>query len=114
MQTYCKRIYSDFINPNENIFGGEYDANILFVAMQKYQRNCDWFDKRKQFQIIEEPGKEVEGYLVNIKIQEKFYQKLLGLSGRHWMCIKWAEVQAYVEYDSLQQEPSILGEKKFV
>jgi hypothetical protein len=86
MVNICSDLSSDFINPHKHIFGGDYDVNVLFIALQKQGSECRWLDKRKVDNLAMEE-KELKGFLVNIEKQRKFYHKMLGISARHWVAI---------------------------
>jgi hypothetical protein len=34
------------INPHKSIFGGDYDVNVLMVALDKNGLTAEWFDRR--------------------------------------------------------------------
>ena len=64
-------------------------------ALERLGKKCVWFDKRKKFIFEEDHENKLCGYLLNVK-KEKFYHKMLGLSGRHWMVIKWVDDAFFV------------------
>jgi hypothetical protein len=33
MEAICQELSSDFINPHKHIFGGDYDANVIIIAL---------------------------------------------------------------------------------
>ena len=35
MKSICYELSEDFINPHKHIFGGDYDANVLMMALQR-------------------------------------------------------------------------------
>jgi hypothetical protein len=51
MEEICNELSNNFINPHKYIFGGDYDANVLMVALQRHNRICDWIDKRVEFNL---------------------------------------------------------------
>lgn len=47
----CYRLSDDFINPHKHIFGGDYDANVLIIALQEQNCTTKWHDRRNKFTI---------------------------------------------------------------
>ena len=68
MNTICYELSDDFINPHKHIFGGDYDVNVLLIALERHQMSASWYDRRQGEISIPQNGqkKEVLGYLVNI------------------------------------------------
>ena len=85
MVEICLGLSDEFINPHKHIFGGDYDANVIFVALQKKGYECRWLDKRKEYEV--EEGKGLKGFLVNIEQEKKIYHRIFGFSARHWMAV---------------------------
>ena len=46
MNEICYSLSDDFFNPHKHPFGGDYDANIIMVALQKLGCECKWVDSR--------------------------------------------------------------------
>lgn len=67
MNNICYSINGDFINPHKHIFGGEYDANVLILALQMKDLVVDWHDRRKQVDIKSYGSEQFEllGFVVN-------------------------------------------------
>jgi hypothetical protein len=38
MNSICYELSDDFINPHKHVFGGDYDINVIMVALQN--RDC--------------------------------------------------------------------------
>ncbi|EFA81486.1 hypothetical protein PPL_05474 [Heterostelium album PN500] len=72
-----------WINPHKNFFGlGNYDANVLIVALNRKGFEVKWFDKRKRLDEID--FDKVYGIIVNCMLK-----KIMGLwNSRHWFGIK--------------------------
>ena len=51
MNKICYDLSEDFINPHKHILGGDYDANILMIALQKKGYETKWIDKRKTYKV---------------------------------------------------------------
>lgn len=35
MENICYELSDDFINPHKHVLGGDYDANVVIMALQK-------------------------------------------------------------------------------
>ena len=46
MNEICYSLSDDWINPHKHLFGGDYDANIIMVALQILGYECKWVDSR--------------------------------------------------------------------
>lgn len=102
MDTICKSLSTDFINPHKHVFGGDYDANVLIVSLQNIGYECKWLDARHLEEVVLEASVSNErrvGYILNRKQKPSGLKKLFGLSERHWMAIKcWKD--KYYFFDS--------------
>lgn len=47
MEDICYSLSNDIINPHKHPFGGDYDANVIMIALQRQGYDCKWIDKRK-------------------------------------------------------------------
>lgn len=47
MVQICYELSDEFINPHKHVLGGDYDANVIMVALQRQGYDCEWVDKRK-------------------------------------------------------------------
>lgn len=45
----CYQLSDAFINPHKHIFGGEYDVNVMMMALQQEGWDTQWIDSRKPF-----------------------------------------------------------------
>eukprot|EP00823_Brevimastigomonas_motovehiculus_P000878 TRINITY_DN1112_c0_g2_i2.p1 TRINITY_DN1112_c0_g2~~TRINITY_DN1112_c0_g2_i2.p1 ORF type:complete len:252 (-),score=68.75 TRINITY_DN1112_c0_g2_i2:189-944(-) len=80
----CKTLSPDaWVNPHKSIWGtGNYDANVLILAIEKRPFSVKWHDRRKSIDLID--LNELAGIVVNEKSS-----KLFGLtSSFHWFCLK--------------------------
>lgn len=88
----CYELSDDIINPHKHIFGGDYDVNVLMIALEKRGLNSKWYDNRQGKLKVpdKEEEQEVVGYLVNIFSEGApgFIHKLCGISKRHWLAIR--------------------------
>lgn len=46
MKAICYELSDDFINPHKHPFGGDYDVNVLMVALSHQGLTTKWFDRR--------------------------------------------------------------------
>jgi len=97
MDTICNQLAPDkLINPHKSIFRtGNYDANVLMMALHKKDVDVQWFDSRKaqsdlslndDFLCPKEKYAEFLGFIVNN--QQK---KMFVFNRRHWLTIKRIE-----------------------
>ena len=47
MNSLCYSLSADTINPHKHIFGGDYDANVLMLALRNIGCDCRWLDGRQ-------------------------------------------------------------------
>ena len=40
MEDICTNLSDDFINPHKHVLGGDYDANVIIIALQKQGYEC--------------------------------------------------------------------------
>ena len=51
MEAICYELSDDSINPHKHVLGGDYDANVIMIALQRKGFEVLWMDRRKGFQI---------------------------------------------------------------
>ena len=89
MEVICGELSEDFINPHKHVLGGDYDANVIILALQRVNLQAQWLDRRKNFSIPEETSdKTTIGFLLNLQMPKKIYHKVMGYSARHWTSIR--------------------------
>jgi len=49
LNSICYRLRDAIINPHKHIFGGEYDVNVMMMALQEEGYDTQWIDSRKLF-----------------------------------------------------------------
>jgi hypothetical protein len=54
MNEICYSLSDEFINPHKHVFGGDYDVNVLMIALQREGCATEWFDRRNDVFTIEE------------------------------------------------------------
>lgn len=65
----CKQLDSDsIINPHKHMLGGDYDANVLIIALQNTGYDVEWHDNRLPISLrfLEEQG-DFAGLIINSK-----------------------------------------------
>lgn len=83
MNEICYSLSDDLINPHKHIIGGDYDANVVIIALENKGYSTNWIDKRKEYKV----KKNLKGLLVNSQKERKFYHKIFKLSARHWATV---------------------------
>lgn len=67
MTQICYSLSDDYINPHKHIFGGDYDLNVLILALQQQQLATRWHDARQPLSVpSNDQCPQLVGYLVNI------------------------------------------------
>ena len=64
----CSQLSSNFINPHKHFLGGDYDANVLMLALQNLGYNANWQDNREEENIYFDSmvfKEERVGYVIN-------------------------------------------------
>jgi hypothetical protein len=54
MNDICYKLSDAFINPHKHLFGGDYDANVVIIALQDQHCVAKWQDRRNQFTLKEQ------------------------------------------------------------
>jgi hypothetical protein len=85
----CILAPSAIINPHKHIFGGDYDVNVLMMALEAECYSSRWHDRRKHFAITpQQQDMELVGFLINRYRKETLLHKVFRVSARHWMAVK--------------------------
>ncbi|CAG8440585.1 6151_t:CDS:2, partial [Scutellospora calospora] len=73
------------INPHKSVLGiGNYDINVLEVALQQYGLEIQWFDSRKDIRtVIQFTDPTLFGIILNIQSS-----RLVFWSSNHWIAVK--------------------------
>jgi hypothetical protein len=109
MNEICYSLSKDIINPHKHVFGGDYDANVMMIALQNCGFRVEWHDNRTpvNLKMLEEDGTLV-GLIINTKKSSSLFLKMFKLSGRHWSAIKKYNDMYYL-MDSQESGPTLLG-----
>lgn len=104
----CCRLSPDtWINPHRSMLGiGNYDINVIMVALQSHGYETVWFDKRKKLgQLCPE---KIFGFLINTTSRMSMMSMPLPFQGKHWITIRRVD-DTYYELDSKRSQPLIIG-----
>ena len=92
-------------NPHKSAFGtGNYDANIVMVALERQGYEVQWVNKRRGVEGVD--LRTAFGLIINI---ESFSGVLGMFKGRHWFGIRNVG-GVFWNHDSKLQAPQILGD----
>ncbi|KAG9287744.1 hypothetical protein G9A89_004147 [Geosiphon pyriformis] len=81
----AKTWLSYFINPHKSLLGvGNYDINVIELALRKVGLELQWFDIRKDIRtVIQFADSTLFGLILNIPLTRFFFWK-----SHHWIAIK--------------------------
>ena len=110
LNAICYQLSTDFINPHKHIFGGDYDVNVLLLALQQREFEYEWWDNRKAGFTVKE---QCVGLLVNVRVGSIFsiLQKIFRISDRHWLAVRRVGKQFYW-MDSKEEEAKTMSENE--
>ncbi|KAK6638351.1 hypothetical protein RUM44_008780 [Polyplax serrata] len=99
---------NSWFNPHKSVLGlGNYDINVILIALQSRGYEGIWFDKRKDPQTIN--LSKVVGFILNTPSDYKFSIITIRLHRRHWIAIREIDGQ-YYNLDSKNDVPQVLGD----
>eukprot|EP01083_Nonionella_stella_P025580 70428_1 len=110
LDNICQRLAPDkLINPHKSIFQtGNYDANVLMMALEEQGLDVQWFDSRKapsDLQLIDsflcpkDKYCEFKGFILNLP-----QKKMIIFNRRHWLTIKRID-NVWYNFDSRKEQP---------
>uniref|UniRef100_A0A7S2TRN7 ubiquitinyl hydrolase 1 n=1 Tax=Lotharella oceanica TaxID=641309 RepID=A0A7S2TRN7_9EUKA len=89
-----------FVNPHRSIWGtGNYDVNVLTMAMQEKDYDIRWFDRRKDPSVINLD--EIIGFIINTKTP-KFFSMY---TSHHWFAVRVIKGK-WTKFDSKNKIPT--------
>ncbi|RIA99080.1 Machado-joseph disease protein MJD [Glomus cerebriforme] len=101
---------SYFINPHKSIFGGNYDINVLEMALMNKDLEIQWFDVRKDIRtVIQFTDKTLFGLILNVP-SSRFY---------FWTSYHWIAIKPFLNQDNgkaaevYNLDSKLSGPKKF-
>eukprot|EP00250_Pteridium_aquilinum_P009032 c18399_g1_i1 orf=50-658(+) len=86
LQHGATRLFSRLFNAHYNIFTGNYDVNVLMVALQTRGAEAHYCDRRKGAAAIDfnDPDNRLIGFIINYQTE-----KYSGMwKGRHWAALR--------------------------
>uniref|UniRef100_A0AC35U6F1 Ubiquitinyl hydrolase 1 n=1 Tax=Rhabditophanes sp. KR3021 TaxID=114890 RepID=A0AC35U6F1_9BILA len=87
-------------NAHRSFIGlGDYDANVLMAAVDKFGYTCTWFDRRSDPKIIQH--EKIFGYIFNVP-SESFFPFI---KKRHWLSVIRFNGNQFVNLDSKLSYP---------
>lgn len=108
LDAICYSLSPDvWINPHKSFLGlGNYDVNVVMVALQKKGCEAVWFDKRKDPKCLN--LENIVGFILNIPSDYKLGFVLLPLRRRHWVAVRQIS-GSYYNLDSKLESPQLIG-----
>ncbi|KAL0224506.1 hypothetical protein P9112_003896 [Eukaryota sp. TZLM1-RC] len=99
---------SVLFNPHKSIFQwGNYDVNVIGIALERRGYQIDWFDQRRSLRDL---PTDVEAFLINFKCWSSY---IPFKRTRHWVCVLNMD-GAYIDMDSKLDEPRELRFGDFI
>nr|CAG4652297.1 EOG090X0HOM [Triops cancriformis] len=99
--------HSSFINPHRSFLGlGNYDVNVLMLAVQQKGCEMSWFDKRRGPKDID--LRKVTGLILNVPCKPFLGLLTLPWERNHWLTLKYVQ-GSYYNLDSKLSGPEIIG-----
>ncbi|XP_017489474.1 PREDICTED: josephin-like protein [Rhagoletis zephyria] len=101
---------SSLFNPHMSPFGfGNYDINVVQMALQEKNFEAIWFNKSKDPSILNLEA--IFGFILNIPNENDLWKSIATLftaSKRHWITLK-AVNSLFYNLDSKLKEPALIG-----
>ncbi|XP_013110324.2 josephin-like protein [Stomoxys calcitrans] len=99
-----------WLNPHRSMLGlGNYDVNVIMAALQAWNCEACWFDKRKDPSCIDLNA--IVGFILNVPSDYKFGFITLPLRKRHWIAIRQIDGK-YYNLDSKLHSPECIGDEQ--
>ncbi|KAH7643765.1 josephin domain containing [Dermatophagoides farinae] len=100
-------------NPHKSTFGfGNYDVNVILMALQNKNYEAVWFNKKKDPKQLN--LNVIFGFILNIPNDCDFWKNALTFftsSRRHWIAVRKFDSQ-YYNLDSKLKEPITIGQEE--
>ncbi|XP_053324744.1 josephin-2 [Spea bombifrons] len=95
------------INPHRSLLGtGNYDVNVIMVALQTLDYAAVWWDKRKSLESL--VLSEIFGFILNIPSPISLGFLSLPITRKHWITVRQIN-GVYYNLDSKLKAPAKLG-----
>lgn len=96
---------SKFVNPHRNFFGlGNYDANVLVLALQQCNYDIVWCDKRKSVKDHNLNLDNILGFILNTLSRRRVFSFNLPYAGSHWIAFRHIAVNGVGQYYNLDSK----------
>ncbi|VDP84226.1 unnamed protein product [Echinostoma caproni] len=96
---------SKFVNPHRNFFGlGNYDANVLVLALQQCGYDIVWCDKRKSLKDHHLNLNNILGFILNTLSRRHILSFPLPYAGSHWIAFRHITVNGIGQYYNLDSK----------
>ncbi|TPP60180.1 Josephin domain containing 1 [Fasciola gigantica] len=96
---------SKFVNPHRNFFGlGNYDANVLVLALQQCNYDIVWCDKRKSVRDHNLNFNNILGFILNTLSRRRVFSFNLPYAGSHWIAFRHITVNGTGRYYNLDSK----------
>nr|CAG4644431.1 EOG090X0HOM [Lepidurus arcticus] len=98
---------TSFLNPHRSLLGlGNYDVNVLMLAVQQKGCEMSWFDKRRSPKDID--LRKVTGFILNVPCKPFLGLVTLPWERNHWLAVKYVQ-GFYYNLDSKLNGPEKIG-----
>lgn len=95
------------INPHKSVFGlGNYDVNVLTMALQKKNYQFIWFDKRKDLGMLDLIN--IYGFIINKMYKPRCLGVEIPIKQRHWVAVRNIN-GCFYDLDSKLDAPKCIG-----
>lgn len=84
-------LFSSICKPHHTVFLGNYDVNVLMVALEEKGKNLVWHDHRDGVSSIDlnAPNGNLMGIVLNIVVTSRSVTSCFGRrKGRHWVALR--------------------------
>jgi len=100
----------EYINPHKSVLGlGNYDVNVLMVALETKAMQLVWFDKRKEISSSSLELSRAFGFILNIPSYTTFGFVTLPIRSRHWLSCRKMPDDKFYNLDSKFDNPKCVG-----
>ncbi|XP_037793831.1 josephin-1-like [Penaeus monodon] len=111
LDNICYALSPDnWFNPHKSLLGtGNYDINVIMAALVTKGCGIEWFDKRKDPNMI--VLEKVVGFILNVPSEYRLGPVQLPLRRKHWIAIRNIR-GVYYNLDSKLEAPEIIGKEQ--
>ncbi|CAL8102247.1 unnamed protein product [Calicophoron daubneyi] len=96
---------SALLNPHKNFLGlGNYDANVLVLALQQCGYDIVWCDKRKTVREHNLDMDNILGFILNTLCRRHVFTVPLPYAGSHWISFRRLTINGVTQYYNLDSK----------